>query len=161
LSSFAFLCNSFAIVIQTTQFTHTKNQKTMITSVVSFLASGLIALATLVNSPVAAPAAELAELPEAFEFAGFSAAESAGLIDGARCNPRSVVNSVPALRACVIAGKLPGSEYDIDIEDISTCPDGSLRFRVIIYNDFPGSAPDVDIAEIFVCNCTVESWTCL
>ena len=134
----------------------------MITSFVSFLAAGLLSLASMTSSaPANNASAEINQLPATFHFVGLSAEENARLNDGARCNPRSVVNSVPDLRACVIAGKLPGAEYDFDIEDISSCPDGSLRFRVIIYNDFPGSTPDVPIAEIFVCNCTVESWTCL
>jgi hypothetical protein len=130
----------------------------MFTTAMSLLASGLLALASF---STVSPAPEAMQLPESFEFVGASAAENARLNDDARCNPRSVVNSIAELRACVIAGKLPGSEYDFEAEDVSFCPDGSLRFRVIIYNDFPGSTPDVPIAEIFVCNCTVESWTCL
>jgi len=99
-------------------------------------------------------------VPAGFNFVGFSAEENARLNAAASCNPRSVVNSVPALRDCVLAGKIPACDYDFDAEDVSTCPDGSLRFRVIIYNDC-GAAGQVQIAEIFVCNCTVESWTCL
>jgi hypothetical protein len=101
-------------------------------------------------------------LPTAFNFKGYSAEDNARLNAAASCNPRSVVNSVPALRDCVIAGKIPACDFDFDADDVSVCPDGSLRFRVIIYNDCVGGpSTDVPIAEIFVCNCTVESWSCL
>jgi hypothetical protein len=139
----------------------------MLSSIATLLASGILALATIATPAAEAPvttevpvAAE-AFIPEAFTFVGVDAEENARLNAAAACNPRAVVNSVPALRDCVINGKIPTCEYDFEAEDVSFCPDGSLRFRVIIYNDCFAGNPDVAIAEIFVCNCTVESWTCL
>ncbi len=113
-----------------------------------------------VSETAANEAAFEAAIPAEFTLVGATAEEQAAFNESAGCRPRTVVNSVPDLRACVIAGKIPGCEYDFEAEDVSFCPDGSKRFRVIIYNDCPGS-PNVPIAEIFVCNCTVESWSCL
>jgi len=141
--------------------------------VVSLMAVSSMGAFAIQTSQAEMQPAEIAELvetkapaekfvPAQFNFKGFSELENARLNAAASCNPRSVVNSVPALRDCVLAGKLPGCDFDFDADDISTCPDGSLRFRVLIYNDCVGGpSTDVPIAVIFVCNCTVESWSCI
>lgn len=137
----------------------------MLSSLVTVLASGILALATMAipgaEAPVSteAPVAAEVYVPEMFNFVGANAEENIRLNAAIGCSPRSVVNSVPALRACVIAGKIPGCEYDWDVDDIEILPDGTRRYEIEIYNDCPG--PDVYIAKVFVVNCTVESWVCL